>query len=66
MEYSLENLPKQDWGKKLEVECEYLGETLKVYSAIPQAKLIAVPMMVGIYNGLSADSVLVKAFEKKL
>lgn len=64
MEYSLDNLPKQDWEKKLEAEFEYLGETLKVYSVIPQAKLIAVPMMVGIYNGLSADAVLVKAFEK--
>lgn len=64
MDYSLENLPKQDWGKKLEAEFEFLGENLKIYSVLPQAKLIAVPTMVGIYHGLSADAVLVKAFEK--
>ncbi|MBP3039288.1 FAD-dependent thymidylate synthase [Bacillaceae bacterium Marseille-Q3522] len=64
MNISLENLPKQDWQKKKETEFDFLNETLTIYSVEPQAKLIAVPAMVGIYHGLSADAVLVKAFEK--
>lgn len=70
---NLGELPRQEWGKKLEYDGEHTftgddGETLtarlRIYSVEPQARLIGVTVPVGTLAGFSPDAILVKAFEK--
>ena len=63
-EKALRDLPKRDWGKKLEKEWEYKGKILRVYSVEPQAHLIGVTVPVGLLEGYPPDAILVKSFEK--
>jgi thymidylate synthase ThyX len=63
-DYSLDNLPQQNWNKKLEYTFTHEGKELKIYSVEPQAHLIGVTKPVGLLDGFSADAILVKAFEK--
>jgi len=60
----LANIPNRDWGKKLELEFDYKGYHLKIYSVEPQAHLIGVTKPVGLLEGYTADAILVKAFQK--
>jgi thymidylate synthase ThyX len=56
----LNNLPQQDWNKKL----EYDKDGYRIFSVEPQAHLIGSVEPKGILEGYSADALLVKAFEK--
>ena len=63
-QYSLDNLPKRDWNKKLEHIFTHDTQEFKIYSVQPQAHLIGVTKPVGLLEGYPMDAILIKAFEK--